>query len=67
MRIILNKIQYIGAMLTLFSRLALPEMGVSVRMLQWLDGAGGPPECFWISFDELKNLTNLGPMKLKAP
>ncbi len=35
--------------------------GVSIRMLQWLDGARWPPKYFLKSFDELKNLTNSGP------
>jgi hypothetical protein len=42
-------------MLRCFSHLALPTWGVSIRMLQWLDGARWPPK-YVISekFDKLK-------------
>jgi hypothetical protein len=35
--------------------------GVTVRMLQWLDGASWPSNYFWRSLDEFQYLTNLGP------
>jgi len=51
---------YIGAILRSFFWLDLLAWAVSIRMLQWLDGAAQPPKYFLKSCDKTKNLTNSG-------
>jgi hypothetical protein len=51
----------IGVMLRSFSHMALLARGVSIKMLQWLDGARLPPKCLVFEYDKLENLTNSGP------